>query len=165
MPFKLNNFMSFNNLLLSTSLVPVISFGETDLFNQLHCPEGSILRRIQNYIRSSIGIPLFFFSGRGFFQYSFGLIPKRLPVTVVGKILFIYFHIYLYYIYVIKLGFFMFLFILVGSPIELPKITNPMSEEVDKYHDEFTKHLVELFEAQKHNYIKNAENVTLDLNV
>lgn len=164
MAFKLNNFMSFNNLLLSTSLVPVFSFGETDLYNQIYCSEGSIFRRIQNYIRSLIGVPPFFFSGRGFFQYSFGLIPKRLPVTVVGKILFIYFHIYLYYI-IIYLGFFIFLFILVGSPIELPKIADPTSEEIDKYHDKFIKHLVELFEAQKHNYINNAENVTLDLNV
>ncbi|XP_011879002.1 PREDICTED: 2-acylglycerol O-acyltransferase 2-like isoform X2 [Vollenhovia emeryi] len=119
-----------------TSLVPVLSFGETDLYNQIYRPEGSTFRRIQNYIRSFIGIPPVVVWGRGFFQYSFGLIPKRLPVTVV-----------------------------VGSPIELPKITDPTPEEIDTYHDKFTKQLIELFETQKHNYIKNAEKVTLEFNV
>ncbi|KAL6268532.1 hypothetical protein P5V15_001665 [Pogonomyrmex californicus] len=70
-------------------LVPVFSFGETDLFNQIYRPEGSTFRRIQNYIRNLIGLAPIVFSGRGFFQYSFGLIPKRLPVTVVGNVLLI----------------------------------------------------------------------------
>jgi len=58
----------------------------------------------------------------------------------------------------------MFLFILVGSPIKLSKIEEP-TEVTDKYHDKFIKHLIELFETQKHNYIKNAEKVTLELNI
>ncbi|XP_012062634.1 PREDICTED: diacylglycerol O-acyltransferase 2 [Atta cephalotes] len=117
-----------------TALVPVFSFGETDLYNQIYSPEGSTLRRIQNYIRNLIGLAPIVFSGRGFFQYSFGLIPKRLPVTVV-----------------------------VGSPIELPKIDEPTTEQINEYHEKFMKSLVELFETQKYNYIKNAENVTLEL--
>jgi len=28
--------------------------------------------------------PVIFF-GRGIFQYSFGMLPKRMPITVVGK--------------------------------------------------------------------------------
>jgi 2-acylglycerol O-acyltransferase 2 len=79
-------------LWFSTSLVPVFSFGETDLYDQLYRPEGSTLRRIQNHIRKAIGLAPIIFSGRGFFQYSFGLIPKRLPVTVVGKVFLIYLH-------------------------------------------------------------------------
>lgn len=78
-----------DSLLFSAALVPVISFGETDLYNQLYAPEGSMLRRIQNWIRSYIGLAPVIFSGRGFFQYSFGLIQKRVPITVVGKVLFV----------------------------------------------------------------------------
>ncbi|KYM78214.1 2-acylglycerol O-acyltransferase 2-B [Atta colombica] len=126
----LKNFIKIAN----TALVPVFSFGETDLYNQIYSPEGSTLRRIQNYIRNLIGLAPIVFSGRGFFQYSFGLIPKRLPVTVV-----------------------------VGSPIELPKIDEPTTEQINEYHEKFMKSLVELFETQKYNYIKNAENVTLEL--
>ncbi|XP_011878989.1 PREDICTED: 2-acylglycerol O-acyltransferase 1-like [Vollenhovia emeryi] len=121
-------------LTYGTPLVPVFSFGETDLYNQIYRPEGSTFRRVQNYIRGLIGVAPVVFSGRGFFQYSFGLIPKRLPVTVV-----------------------------VGSPIELPKIAEPTTEQVNEYHEKFVKGLVELFETQKHNYIKNAENATLEL--
>ncbi|XP_077269449.1 2-acylglycerol O-acyltransferase 1 isoform X2 [Temnothorax americanus] len=117
-----------------TALVPVFSFGETDLYNQIYRPEGSTFRRMQNYIRGLIGLAPIVFSGRGFFQYSFGLIPKRLPVTVV-----------------------------VGNPIELPKIEEPTTEQINEYHEKFMNGLVELFETQKHNYIDNPEKVTLEL--
>ncbi|XP_050464155.1 diacylglycerol O-acyltransferase 2-like [Cataglyphis hispanica] len=119
-----------------TSLVPVFSFGETDLYDQVYGPEGSTLRRIQNHIRNFIGLAPVIFSGRGFFQYSFGLIPKRLPVTVV-----------------------------VGKPIELPKIEAPTAEQIDEYHKKFMENLTELFETQKHNYINNAEKATLEINL
>lgn len=57
----------------------------------------------------------------------------------------------------------MFLFIIVGSPVELPKIAEPTTEQINEYHEKFMKSLVELFETQKYNYIKNADNVTLEL--
>ncbi|XP_025265753.1 2-acylglycerol O-acyltransferase 2-B isoform X3 [Camponotus floridanus] len=116
-----------------TPLVPVLSFGETDLYNQVYSPKGSTLRRIQDYIRNIAGLPPVIFWGRGFFQYSFGLIPNRLPVTVV-----------------------------VGSPLELPKIEKPTAEQIDEYHKKFVEHLIEFFETQKYNYIKNAEKTTLE---
>lgn len=134
---------------------------------------------MQNYIRSLIGLAPIVFSGRGFFQYSFGLIPKRLPVTVVGKVLFAYLWFYVHVgstqllsnvhikllniIILILYSNFTILFIIVGSPIELPKIAEPTIEQINEYHEKFTKSLVKLFESQKHNYIKNAENITLEL--
>lgn len=62
-------------------LVPVLSFGETDLFDQL---EGPYLRSFQEMLRKWIGIAPVLPIGRGFFQYSFGIIPRRSPVTTVG---------------------------------------------------------------------------------
>ncbi|XP_072757346.1 diacylglycerol O-acyltransferase 2 [Anoplolepis gracilipes] len=118
-----------------TSLVPVFSFGETDLYDQIYGPEGSTFRRIQNRIRNFIGLAPIIFLGRGFFQYSFGLLPNRLPVTVV-----------------------------VGSSMELPKIEKPTAEQIDEYHKKFMEHLIKLFETYKHNYIKNAETATLEIN-
>lgn len=58
---------------------------------------------------------------------------------------------------------FTFLFITVGKPIELPKIAEPTTEQINEYHEKFMNGLVELFETQKHKYIKNAENATLEL--
>lgn len=115
-----------------TPLVPVFSFGETDIYDQVYGPEGSRLRRIQNYIRKVIGIAPIILIGRGFFQYSFGLIPQRKPITVV-----------------------------VGSPLELPKIPEPTREQIDEYHEKFIEKLVDLFETNKHKYIENADSVSL----
>jgi hypothetical protein len=72
------------SLHFSAPLVPVFSFGETDLYDQFHNPEGSLLRKCQEFIKHTTGIAPVIPIGRGFFQYSFGLVPKRKPIYVVG---------------------------------------------------------------------------------
>lgn len=69
----------------STPLVPVFSFGENDLFEQVRNPRGSWLRRVQHRLQKIMGISLPLFHARGIFQYSFGLLPYRRPVYTVGK--------------------------------------------------------------------------------
>jgi hypothetical protein len=66
------------------SLVPVFSFGETDVYTQIDNPEGSWLRWVQEKIRKRIGLAPPLFHGRGIFQYSFGILPFRKPISVVG---------------------------------------------------------------------------------
>ncbi|RZC37272.1 2-acylglycerol O-acyltransferase 1 [Asbolus verrucosus] len=66
-----------------TPVVPVLSFGETDLFDQV---EGPTIRRFQEFVRKFLGMAPLLFIGRGFFQYSFGIIPQRREVTTLGKI-------------------------------------------------------------------------------
>lgn len=117
-------------------LVPVISFGEPDSYDQVYGPQGSLFRRVQDYIRKKIGLAPVILLGRGFFQYSFGLIAQRKPITVV-----------------------------VGSPMELPKIPEPTAQDVNEYHEKFVKHLVAHFEAQKHKYIENADAVSLEMDL
>jgi hypothetical protein len=71
-------------LFLSTSsadLVPVYSFGENDLLNQVRF---SSLNKFQQIIFKWSGIAPIVFYGRGILQYSFGLMPYRVPVTLVG---------------------------------------------------------------------------------
>ncbi|XP_043579948.1 diacylglycerol O-acyltransferase 2-like isoform X2 [Bombus pyrosoma] len=114
-------------------LVPVCSFGETDIYDQLTWPDGSYMKRLQEFIHKKTGIAPVLLVGRGFFQYTFGLIPRRKPVTVV-----------------------------VGSPMELPKIEEPTREQVEEYHEKFVKHLVNFFENEKHKYIENADSVHLE---
>ncbi|OAD56202.1 2-acylglycerol O-acyltransferase 1 [Eufriesea mexicana] len=115
-------------------LVPVFSFGETDVYDQLYRSEGSLLKRTQHYIRKKIGIAPVILRGRGFFQYSFGIIAQRRPITVV-----------------------------VGSPMDLPKIEEPTAEQIDHYHEKFIEHLLALFENEKHKYVENADSVTIEL--
>ena len=69
----------------SANLVPVITFGENDLFIQLGKEDDSTFRRIQNWIKNKLGFPIPIFYGRGIFNYDFGLLPHRKPITSVGK--------------------------------------------------------------------------------
>ncbi|XP_040345331.1 2-acylglycerol O-acyltransferase 2 [Herpailurus yagouaroundi] len=110
-------------LMHGAALVPIFSFGENELFDQVENSPGSWLRRIQDRLQKIMGISLPLFHGRGVFQYSFGLIPYRQPITTV-----------------------------VGKPIEVQKTLHPSQEEVDKLHRRYIKELCDLFEAHKLKY-------------
>lgn len=47
--------------------------------------------------------------------------------------------------------------------MEIPKIQNPTPEQVDEIHAKFKQCLIDLFEEQKHTYLKDAENVKLEI--
>ncbi|XP_066106018.1 2-acylglycerol O-acyltransferase 2 [Saccopteryx bilineata] len=110
-------------LIHGAALVPVFSFGENDLYDQVENSPGSWLRWIQNRLQKVMGISLPLFHGRGVFQYSFGLLPHRRPITTV-----------------------------VGKPIEVPQTPQPSQEDVDKLHQHYIKELCNLFEAHKLKY-------------
>lgn len=117
-----------------TSIVPVISFGETGVFDQPANPPGSFMRKMQEIIKKYTGVAPILFNGRGFFQYNFGVIPKRCPITQV-----------------------------VGAPIELVKNPEPSMEEINAVHVTFCKALQDLFETHKSKYIENSEKVQLEI--
>ncbi|XP_055917479.1 diacylglycerol O-acyltransferase 2-like isoform X2 [Eupeodes corollae] len=114
------------------AIVPVFSFGENDLFDQIKNPPQSKVRKIQNFIKEKTGIPPLMVLGRGFFQYSFGLIPQRKRIVQV-----------------------------VGSPIDVPQCSDPEQEVVEKYHRIFMESLNSLFETHKRKYIENADEIKL----
>ncbi|XP_077399896.1 2-acylglycerol O-acyltransferase 1 isoform X1 [Vanacampus margaritifer] len=102
-------------------LVPVFSFGENELFEQIQNPTGSRLRTVQDRLQSIMGISLPLINGRGVFQYSFGLMPHRKAILTV-----------------------------VGKPIQVATIASPSSEDIDTLHKVYLEHLSELFERHKH---------------
>ncbi|XP_069059977.1 2-acylglycerol O-acyltransferase 2 isoform X2 [Pleurodeles waltl] len=105
------------------SLVPVFSFGENELFDQVENPKGSFLRRTQEKLRKMMGVSLPLFHARGVFQYNFGLLPYRRPIyTVVGK------------------------------PIKVEQNQNPTDEEIDCIHKIYMEELSKLFEEHKTQY-------------
>ncbi|XP_078389995.1 2-acylglycerol O-acyltransferase 1 [Cetorhinus maximus] len=104
-------------------LVPVFSFGENELFNQVENPPGSLLRNVQERLQKVMGLALPLFHARGVFQYSFGFLPFRNPVyTVVGK------------------------------PIPVQKNCSPSREDIETLHKEYLDRLVDLFEDHKSKY-------------
>jgi len=104
------------------SLVPIFSFGENDLYDQVANPRGSRLRHFQMLVQKRLGYATPFFKGRGVFQYAIGFLPNRRVIDTY-----------------------------VGAPIHLPKLDREKitSEIVDKYHTEYMEALKRLFDTYK----------------
>ncbi|XP_077011379.1 2-acylglycerol O-acyltransferase 1 isoform X2 [Tamandua tetradactyla] len=104
-------------------LVPLYSFGENELFKQVHNPEGSWLRTAQKKLQKIVGFTLPLFHARGIFQYNFGLMPYRKCINTV-----------------------------VGCPIPVDKTLHPTPEQIDELHQTYLKELRKLFEEHKGKY-------------
>ncbi|CAN2390541.1 O-acyltransferase [Pristimantis euphronides] len=102
------------------SLVPIFSFGENELYDQVENPKGSLLRTIQEKLQKVMGVAFPLFHARGVFQYSVGLIPYRRPINTV-----------------------------VGKPFPVTENRIPSNEEVDRVHQLYMDKLSELFEEHK----------------
>lgn len=128
--FVLKTRRGFVRIALQTgaALVPAISFGENDYYDVLKKP--SWLKKFFKNADNWPPIP----SGRGYFQYNIGILPKRHPITTV-----------------------------IGAPIHVEKIQNPSDEEIRNTHEIFCIRLKELFEQHKSKYVDNFENVHLEL--
>lgn len=122
--------LGFIKLALRTgsSLIPVFAFGENNLFYQVSNSPGSMLRKIQEKIQSTIAFAPALFYGRGIFQYTFGMIPHRRPVHVV-----------------------------VGQPIEVSRKENPTYEEIKDVQTAYIEALRSLFEEHKQMYEMNKD--------
>eukprot|EP00117_Sycon_ciliatum_P027099 scpid67893/ scgid22093/ 2-acylglycerol O-acyltransferase 2; Acyl-CoA:monoacylglycerol acyltransferase 2; Diacylglycerol acyltransferase 2-like protein 5; Monoacylglycerol O-acyltransferase 1-like; Monoacylglycerol O-acyltransferase 2 len=110
-------------MMSGASLVPTFSFGENDIYNQVPNPPGSRLRELQKRFTKTMGFSPPLFHGRGIFNYTFGLMPHRRPVTTI-----------------------------VGKPIAVEKaadLENLDREEVDRIWNQYVDGLRELFDAHK----------------
>jgi 1-acyl-sn-glycerol-3-phosphate acyltransferase len=104
-------------------LVPVFSFGEIDVYDQIPNAEGTLVRKVQNFLQKVMGMAPVILLGRGFFQYTFGILPRRKPITVV-----------------------------IGAPIPVEQNKNPTKEEIDTLHKIYVDSLTELFNKYKAEY-------------
>lgn len=127
----INNRKGFVKLALKTgaSLVPAYTFGENEIFDQ---KQSEAVTKFQHYIRGYTGIPPILMKGRGIFQYTFGLLPRRRPLTTV-----------------------------VGRPIAVPKCENPTQEQIEEYHAKFKEELIAVFDANKEKYDTNGKDTEL----
>lgn len=125
-------------------LVPVYSFGENELFQQVIFSEGSIGRRSQDLFKKIMGFAPCLFVGE-----RLAFMPYRIPITMVGE-----FANILQPVTLCNLTFFFlfnahFLLLSVGSPIAVPMRANPTEEEVDHYHRLYMEGLSKLFHKHK----------------
>jgi len=118
-------------------LVPIFTFNETFLADPMFPDsDGKFIKILQEWFVGVTRWPLPYFMGRGIFQYSFGLLPKRLPLTVV-----------------------------VGKPINVEEFgipsggCQPTQEQIDAVHDAYLKALRDIYD--KYNPIYGRKGVPL----
>lgn len=116
------------------SLLPAISFGENNVYKMIEIKQGFWRRLIEFTFQKYTDRFPAIQNGRGIFQYNFGILPVRHPINTV-----------------------------IGTPIHLQKISNPSDEMIEKIHEQFCASIKKLFDDNKSKYVKNSEQVHLEI--
>lgn len=120
----LNQRRGFIKLALRTGadLVPVLAFGENDLYDQVSPKTHPWVHKIQMFILRVWKFTLPFLHGRGIFNYDVGLMPYRRPLNIV-----------------------------VGAPIKVQRAPAGVVDaaEVDRLHDLYSKELRKIWDTYK----------------
>lgn len=103
-----------------TFLFPVLNFGENDVYDQL---DNWLIRSIQQVWIRMFGFSTPFFFGRGVFNYKFGWLPRRIPITTV-----------------------------IGPPLDVPTVAHPTEKEVHDLRKQYVHSLKELYARYKDEY-------------
>ncbi|WWC98107.1 hypothetical protein V866_004998 [Kwoniella sp. B9012] len=109
-------------------LVPVFSFGENDIYEQLANAKGSWVYKIQKNFQKMFGFTLPLFYGRGLFNYNYGLMPFRHPIVSVASI--------------------------VGKPIHVKKDPHPSDEAVQEMQQLYIEELMRIWDRYKDLYAR-----------
>ncbi|KAI5462964.1 diacylglycerol acyltransferase-domain-containing protein [Mariannaea sp. PMI_226] len=111
-------------------MVPVIGFGENDLYDQLSPKTHPIVNKLQMIFLKVFKFTVPALHGRGVLNYDIGLMPYRRPVNIV-----------------------------VGKPIRVERALgpNPPQEEIDKLHARYIKEVERLWNAYKDQYATGVE--------
>jgi 2-acylglycerol O-acyltransferase 2 len=112
-------------------LVPVYAFGETNVYDNLAAGKPKLQKFLLS-MQKKLGFALPLIHGRGYFNYHFGILPHRRPIVVV-----------------------------VGAPLELPKLSQPSSEDVEKWHRKYVETLTALYLENKDAYDLNSTGLKI----
>ncbi|KAF2702922.1 diacylglycerol O-acyltransferase 2A [Pleomassaria siparia CBS 279.74] len=109
-------------------LVPVLAFGENDIYEQLDAQSNSYIHDLQLLVKKYLGFTVPLFHARGIFNYDVGLMPYRRPLNIV-----------------------------VGRPIRTLQSQDPTKEYVDEVHDNYVKELIRLWDDHKDTFARERE--------
>jgi 2-acylglycerol O-acyltransferase 2 len=109
-------------------LVPVLAFGENDLYDQIRAETHPLLHKFQLVVKKAMGftVPLFF--ARGVFNYDVGMMPFRRPLNIV-----------------------------VGRPIKVEQHETPDPAYIEELHDRYVKELKKVWEEWRREFAPNVE--------
>ncbi|CAI7588034.1 unnamed protein product [Penicillium discolor] len=112
-------------------LVPVLAFGENDLYDQVDSDQHPIIHKIQMLVKQTLGFTIPLFHARGVFNYDVGLMPYRTPLNIV-----------------------------VGRPIPVmqqPNRDKINDQYIDELHSRYVEELMRLWDQWKDVYAKDRE--------
>lgn len=107
-------------------LVPVLAFGENDLYDQFLPHSHPKIHKMQLMVKKVLGFTIPLFHARGVFNYDVGLMPYRRPLNIV-----------------------------VGRPIKVQQSLKPSQEEIDELHEEYVVELERLWDTWKDDFAKD----------
>ncbi|MCJ1281978.1 diacylglycerol O-acyltransferase 1 [Xylographa opegraphella] len=64
-------------------LVPVLAFGENDLYDQVQPETHPVIHKTQLVLKKALGFTIPLFHARGVFNYDVGMMPYRTPLNIV----------------------------------------------------------------------------------
>ena len=106
-------------------LVPVLAFGENDLYDQLDAVSHPEIHKWQMALKKLMGFTVPLFHARGVFNYDVGVLPYRRPVNIV-----------------------------VGRPIKVVRQKSPESGYVEELHRRYVEELVRVWEEWKEEFAR-----------
>lgn len=104
-------------------LVPVLAFGENDLYDQLDAETHPRVHRWQMALKKAMGFTVPLFHARGVFNYDVGVLPYRRPVNIV-----------------------------VGRPIKVVRQPVPQTAYVEELHAQYVAELTRVWEEWKEEF-------------
>ncbi|CBX90391.1 similar to diacylglycerol O-acyltransferase 2B [Plenodomus lingam JN3] len=107
-------------------LVPVLAFGENDVYDQLDTESHPYIHQFQLLVKKVLGFTIPFFHARGVFNYDVGMMPYRRPINIV-----------------------------VGRPIRVVQEDHPDAEVIDRVHGQYVDELTRLWEDHKDEFARN----------
>ncbi|MCJ1306559.1 diacylglycerol O-acyltransferase 1 [Agyrium rufum] len=108
---------------MGADLVPVLAFGENELYEQLSGKRHPLIHKSQMLMKKAMGWTVPIFKGRGILNYDVGLMPYRRPVNVV-----------------------------VGRPIKVRRMEKPTEEYLNEIHAQYMQELSRLWDDWKEDF-------------
>ncbi|KAJ4312211.1 diacylglycerol O-acyltransferase 1 [Neodidymelliopsis sp. IMI 364377] len=106
-------------------LVPVLAFGENDIYDQVDSESHPLLHKFQMLVKKVMGFTVPIFHARGIFNYDVGMMPYRRPINIV-----------------------------VGKPIRVVQDKQPKPEYMDEVHEKYIEELMRLWHEHKDTFAK-----------
>ncbi|KAJ8116988.1 hypothetical protein OPT61_g1705 [Boeremia exigua] len=107
-------------------LVPVLAFGENDIYDQVDSESHPLLHKFQMLVKKVMGFTIPIFHARGIFNYDVGMMPYRRPINIV-----------------------------VGKPIRIVQDKHPKPEYMDEVHEKYIEELMRLWNEHKDTFARH----------